>query len=396
MTPFHNYDPPSLAMMGIHRTGLVHVDTDTLITQHSCEMLARTLNTGHVIAFVGSGLSIAAGYPSWDEIIEKIARHLLDLIFVTGSSPIALAKGGESVNLLCQHLVHTEYGKYRKPRKNQTNADHIAQFVRDLFSASRRNFGHNQQRCLTQVLKMHLAALTGNRSRVVDAKRFVADALHNPPAGVTPSELKLVVAESCKKWIDRYFDDRASPSDPESIEVAIDEVYRGVDRGVPSKLLVQLRDQLGIRRFITLNYDDVIERSVFPTSEHTSLSYNDKDMGKLVEFGFCGDPSVRVLHLHGQAQSHPNEDVARAIGREELVLAERDYQRTYLLDDEISRISRRAFESLLSSNSLLFLGTGMTEEDVLRPFRRFLTERRPGEVQRPLFALLPERETTLR
>ncbi len=99
---------------------------------------------------------------------------------------------------------------------------------------------------------------------------------------------------------------------------------------------------------------------------------------ELVEFA-VGAPGVHVdiFHLHGRAQK-----------ADPLVVTERDYQATYLKNDESRRIFNEALDVIFGGNSVLFMGAGLSEADLMRPLRQFVSNRK-GPADRPVFALVP-------
>lgn len=170
--------------------------------------------------------------------------------------------------------------------------------------------------------------------------------------------------------------------------------------------------QLRIKRFLTTNYDLELERylehhdfrigaltddlvevpGTAPRRGRSSTIENRSRLGRLarsmvfrkdssaelIEFA-AGMPNIHtdIFHLHGRAGSD-----------DPLVATERDYQNTYLRTDETRRIFYEALDTIFTGNPVLFIGLGMSEADLLRPLRQFVSDHRGGEV-RPLFALLP-------
>jgi tetratricopeptide (TPR) repeat protein len=171
--------------------------------------------------------------------------------------------------------------------------------------------------------------------------------------------------------------------------------------------------QLGIRRFVTTNYDFEIERAfvnhlgsppgplfldeqrrVLPSSPTPqavaagsplvvgpvarSLSIEPIDPEALIQFAM-GAPGYEqgVFHCHGSARTPGSA-----------IVTERDYQRLYLRSDRRHTSLREAVELLLSANPVLFVGLGFQETDILRPLRQFVAERRGLDDERPLFALV--------
>lgn len=152
-------------------------------------------------------------------------------------------------------------------------------------------------------------------------------------------------------------------------------------------------DNLGVRRFITTNYDFEIERyfidagyRVFPPTDtaprqgqhrHDDFradgtggtlrdqSFVRERAAELVGFTIGNDrDDAAVFHLHG-----------RATRDEPLVITERNYMNLYLWEDEYRDTVNEGITMAFSSAPLIFLGLGMREADLLRPLRQFMSNR---------------------
>ncbi len=153
---------------------------------------------------------------------------------------------------------------------------------------------------------------------------------------------------------------------------------------------------LGIRRFITLNYDFEIERYFqdagyrsFPRKAEsihvevpeppdddasrtdglggvlTDRTFHRSTASDLVEFAVAEETDdAGVFHLHG-----------RATQKDSLVITERDYMDLYLLEDAQRDTVNEGIAMAFSSSPLIFLGLGMEEADLLRPLRQFMSNR---------------------
>ena len=406
----------SLADIGIQNVGLVSADTREQIDEDTVALLARTLNSGNVIGFIGSGVSAGYGYPSWHSLIKDIASFVLYryLVLRRRKHQPDFMQDSETINLLTQFvglsLVHGLQIKKPTGIERTSGAEHDGAVALSLYDAIRQ-LEHDAAtvddvlRCrLFENLEVIPDRLCENQQFDPTFKDLIAEQVGKDNVGEffeklrnttnLPSEndLRLVVAESCKKTLDRYLDlslpnakDGLNYSQRYSVDSVIKFFLKKKESDSKSEVLDTLYNVLGIHRFITINFDSEIEESCFGRPPDKQLTYNEKKLADLIDFGFSHDPKCRVFHLHG----------VNLTGGGELVIAERDYQETYLRDDSRSRTYRKTFESILRSNPLIFVGVGMTEDDVLRPFRRFLSERRVGEVQRPLFAIMGAPRSTL-
>lgn len=155
---------------------------------------------------------------------------------------------------------------------------------------------------------------------------------------------------------------------------------------------------LGVSRFITTNYDFEIERFFqdrgyrnFPSDKYSRDSFEQEILNQaskdtrsdslggvftdqtfarkkayqLTEFSIANDRlDASVYHLHG-----------RATKKESLVITERDYMELYLTQDKHRSTVDEGIYMAFSSSTLLFLGLGMGETDLLRPLRQFISNR---------------------
>jgi len=159
--------------------------------------------------------------------------------------------------------------------------------------------------------------------------------------------------------------------------------------------LLQLQERLEISRFLTTNYDLEIERlfkdqgyrhaleeadssSNFLTPSVQDLDFDNDHAGALIAFA-ARDRSRNsmVVHLHGRAKDDS-----------EIIVTERDYQRRYLRTDDTRYLVDDAISLTFGANPMLFVGSNMGEDDILRPLRQFMSG--PSRVgDRIAVALIP-------
>lgn len=178
-----------------------------------------------------------------------------------------------------------------------------------------------------------------------------------------------------------------------------------------SSPLAVLTDGLGIRRFLTTNYDVDIEkmlqergfapiwsngdvsRSDRPRFRYTNTSdplgalaservFSASKAAELIDFAIADeDKAYDLMHLHG-----------RAVPGEQMIVTESDYQQQYLQAGENGEIVRDALGLAFGANVNFFVGNGMSEDDILRPMRHFLSNRNDIS-ERVSIALLPSDKT---
>ena len=159
---------------------------------------------------------------------------------------------------------------------------------------------------------------------------------------------------------------------------------------------------LGLRRLLTVNYDleleryfrrhlrfniqsdeerpdtgdaflieDEQDRDVFFNSTGSRLvraEMQRTSASELLDFAIPHDEDVHLYYLHGRA-NFPSR-----IERNSLILSEGDYQRHYLENNLVRRGFDESLRALFAANTVIFLGIGMNEVDLLRPLRQFVSD----------------------
>jgi len=167
--------------------------------------------------------------------------------------------------------------------------------------------------------------------------------------------------------------------------------------------LLLLQERLQIGRFLTTNYDHEIDRMLIDqgfvgavgqkgivASPHAGGPMHRTFSTTVFEGGRAGDlvafsaqdrsRSCHVVHLHGRAEpSGINGNI---------VATEADYQRLYVRTDNDADLDQDAIRLAFGANPILFVGSNMGEDDILRPLREFMeTPTRVGD--RASVALIP-------
>lgn len=174
--------------------------------------------------------------------------------------------------------------------------------------------------------------------------------------------------------------------------------------------LLRLVRGLGVSRFITTNYDLDLERllcdlgfksgirqagtTVEPpgTVTRTALGAEARDAifsperaTEMIDFSLHGpDHAIDVVHLHG-----------RVTQPDSMLITDDDYLRQYLQRGAQSDLAEHAISLAFTSNPMVFIGSGVSEDDILRPLRQFLTERQ-SRSDRQAVALMPANGTEAR
>lgn len=187
----------------------------------------------------------------------------------------------------------------------------------------------------------------------------------------------------------------------------------GIHRPLLDPLMV-LQRWFGIRRFMTLNFDYLLEHALmlddvresrpapagFEVARREGLlndygasggvervfadglaaasdSYREGAAGRLFEFALNSpDYAVQILHLHGRA------DIP-----ESMLLTDSDYNRQYRRDRYKSTTLEQALDVTLTGNPILFVGIGLSESDITRALRELVSRSDAGP-QNPAFAVM--------
>lgn len=318
---------PKVPLIGIHQIGFDGAETPEEITSRTTQMIARSLNVRSTIAFVGSGISSAYGHANWDAYATELVEYTRKEL----------------------------EGKISEGHKRTLDA-----YVAGTTTETPTTLLHRSDRTLL-VLNLcdELFAAQGTE----EYEKFRA---HTAGEIVPKKQL-------------------ASNTDDD-----------------PFRLIIE---KLDIRRFLTTNYDcqieDALERilgceivsnhKAWPVEKDKShgavkpiarsLIHHSGNLEDLTQFAVAAPGyEMGVFHLHGVCGD-----------RESMVITERDYQRVYLQEDRDHRAFRDALQVAFAGNAILFLGMGMEEADLLRPLRQFVSETTRGGYERPLFALLPDK-----
>jgi len=230
---------------------------------------------------------------------------------------------------------------------------------------------------------------------------IVAAILSSMPASQSDKRLK--------GWVPKYIEKTPGRSVQQLIEENEPRRFRNetVDQDRdPLQLLV---NRLGVRRFITTNYDLDIEQMMLDrgyqlrstagqiTSGNNFIAesvnamearardfvFQEERAAHLIDFAVQdGRFALDVVHLHG-----------RATDGDDIVATEADYQRLYLRDESRKGRGRDLLDGAINlafrGNALLFVGNGMGEDDLLRPLRHFMSEGPSGR-ESDAIALLPD------
>jgi SIR2-like domain/MalT-like TPR region len=349
-----------------------------LIEQHASQIVCRALTTGRLAVFAGAGVTMAYGRMTWGQLLEQFYGTLSD---PDNTGPRHdfwqtlerwLWKGGavefhrDKYDYTITAQLFDEFWPERDKSLRESAATALATHAARLMQVQKHVAG--------SVTVKDERDITNGGIRAI-ARRV--DAFANQERAAISGYLELIKPAEAGP----------EPSDEEKLERAktLLKTYRstfagfGPDDGSPLSLLV---NALGVRRFITTNYDEEIEHAFeafdYPVNRvdsrgradpahygtmHSTASLTRDSTASAICFAVDGPRRhASVLHLHGVAKQPSS-----------LVVTEADYQRLYLDKHPTHDLIQNAISAAFAANPLLFVGSNVEEDDILRPLRQFVT-----------------------
>lgn len=386
---------------------LLEVATRELVEEHATFLLSRALNIGRLIAVVGAGVSASYGRTSWAELVDRIARKE-----VSKSSDLSQSHLVTAIKAQLEAILSEEEPNAYTVFQLADNLNNKLRVLQSLEGSQRVNVTSMRSDVaqMTQNDKQHMEHLckaAGGSVSITDmapprwehVDESIQEMLgqeHNPLKPIPPYMRVVFALEPCADRVQRYAEycNKYTPGELHRNDI----IARNRDP------LMHLLKTLRIRRFITTNYDAEIERlfrdegfrtppgsnsaweaspqKIDPTAPAArAIVFRSNEVGALTGFATQDrSPDVSVVYLHGRA------DESREY-IEDLVTSEFDYQRRYASSDESRVAIEEATQLAFGANPLLFVGNGMSEDDVLRQLRLLSSSSRL--LQRHGFALMP-------
>lgn len=373
----HPYRPSELSMEYIQERGEIS--------------LFRALNIKRVVGFIGSGVSVAYGRPTWSQLVRQA---------------VATAK-----------MAYSEYEKNindrnrDSPKSSQVNKYPIQELHRQLEAWENISSPSSEENILAIGLSEQLVTLLGDkyknsvrieyanslyisRKKALEVKSKIYGNFHNTMSiffhgkqfpRINPAKPEPFRTMIKSMDINRY----ATLNFDVEIEREFQKQYRTSNVSSDVSLFDQLchiddnftsnvgEEKCGASKkncvtteFSNGRYDDSLNRFPCNVDFHdgqgrtvNSVCLDGDNIGELVNFSlFARQYDAQVFHLHGRC------DRPRS-----MVLTEEDYKKTYFRSGEHNYTFDEALESLFQGNDILFVGVGMSEPDTIRPLRQFLS-----------------------
>lgn len=321
---------PADADYGLLQLGLDDLSDDE-VQSRVRRMIARALNTERAVAFVGSGVSVAYGYPSWRELARAVVNR----------TKCALQESGSSLGPRLETFD-------RFLQREWPSSDEVHFVLTECGDALQR------------------------QSHPLTVHRLIKDELAMVGASsVEKGPLKILIKQlGVRRIITTNYDATCSDALAEFIPGSPLELAE-CPRPAPLSVLHDVPHLLHAAR--TGCRADGGASAVYLETRPEALA-----LFAAAAPGY----EARVFHCHGTV------DDPRT-----MIVTERDYQRAYLSPAPASRAYRDAMQLLFSASPVIFLGLGLEEQDLLRPLREWVSSQ--GVLRdRPLFAVVhrPKRE----
>jgi SIR2-like domain len=376
-----------------HTSLELDISDPATLRQRAILDLLRAISIGRMIAFVGSGATGIYGYPTWDALCIDFAEKVLN-------HTRAAALSSPHLKLL-HNAIHNAIESAKAEKFASSDLLDLAQSVLE----GMQKLPHD---CPG---RKNISSL-----RAQLAEGFVAPARH------TVKSFRNRLTRYCKPGQDTdiiknelraLWPDALIPADLQAVaHLVMSNSPSMQPPGKNTRLatrrpyidpLARLQQSLQITRFATLNYDLEIERLLedgdFPYdsiaaqleghapprrdarsrmgARAVSITMRPSAADELLKFALQTSPdSTHVIHLHGSCNMP-----------ESMVVTQDAYNDLYVAENATRAAFEDAQQLIVSANAVLFVGTGMTEEDILRPMRLMSGKLR----NRPLFALMPSK-----
>lgn len=361
----------------------ITLDLDSIESQ-AARVLARGLRTQRLVAFVGAGVSMAYGRMTWGTFIEAVYDHLKSEIDAgKAETPLAHAVFDKVCN-----RIWPEKKDFLQSSAWSAKATVLASIFElqrqspaksDAVSADSEIEGERaiQLPAIKESSSRRLSDHGGFVQRLIDTLESLTPGVESEAQSNTPGQhggSKGDPARGLGGVLQLLLQSREAAKAPlkEGFNAALD--VQSLEDDSPLRHLIL---EWGVRRFLTTNYDREIERAleqfqflphssnagVVHANQHVVLNFDKRQTGRAVAFAVEGPRRhAVVMHLHGRA-SQP----------ESMVVTSSDYQDMYVDDHPARDLVTNATLANFAANPVLFVGSDVSESDVLHPLRQFIS-----------------------
>jgi tetratricopeptide (TPR) repeat protein len=360
--------------------------TKESIRYHVVAGLYRALNIGNLVGFIGSGVTIAYGRPTWSELVNGVYQYVkkyyngnddekikpfAQWVGVSPTAPSEIATFGLDELWRTLASFQDQGGKAAEPDGERLKI--ILEMCENLARAMDHYARQQGKQCYHAAgLRHHICQSIGRQKKV--------DPHPDPVAQIYRQlGIRRFLTVNYDIEIERFLRQKegfsAEPSDGKDIKKLISEPISDMLKDFDPRDPEKARNHpLFLDQANHLRSWDNIGRSI------ETVRLVESSLSDLITFAcFSGAHKSQVFHVHGRLDDPEN-----------LLVTEGDYQRVYLRSGVAQRTFEEALDTLFLGNDVLFIGLGMNESDLLRPLRQFVVTDRLADVEaRRVFALLP-------
>ena len=399
--------------------------TTPSISRHARVALYRALNLRRLIAMTGSGVTRAFGMPDWKDLSVLFAREtnrqIENCLEDKRSGIRAVARGTElqneigglvgQINRMCGSKCTAKIDTDRRKLRSLDDTTIIMDLCEEILKVLPDDADTGQSRLFLARKAFAQKFRLGEVEQVLVQLKMLFDvepaakrkvSLDGWTGRTRPlletALIQILQGREPQKLADElgtYFEHRKERGyEPAAFES--DRFGPEIDRD--RDVIAHVLDTARISRTLTLNYDVQLERSMlrrldvagFPEALEfedlckdyetpaahkkvfriesgmkrgvQSITLGQENIGDIASFAaYSRRYQYQALHLHGRFDDPAN-----------LVATQADYLSVYMNESPAREVFREVQEILFGGNDVLLLGIGMREEDVLRPFRRFV------------------------
>jgi tetratricopeptide (TPR) repeat protein len=296
-----------------------HLRGNLALKQKAIEEFVKASRSGRMVAFVGSYTSLEFGYLKWEEFLQKVTE--------TGSA-------------------------------------HVAEWAQ----AAKKRFATIDQNTIIDYELLLEAGFVSSMAAEEIGKMFTLDKHARPPIAIRPVNRPKfgktsTITEICEGLgIDRiitlnydlefehHLMTDPSTSNPNGLKAAYTELKKLKESAANSEFSQRMRK-------VTSDGKRVI-----------SDCFQRERADQLFSFAIhAPDTNAHIMHLHGRADA-PNT----------MVVNYSDYERQYRKSGITKLPFQHALKLLFAGNPIVFIGIGMSEEELLGTLRQFVSDDRPN------------------
>lgn len=380
-------------------------DPDYAKHQIALEMF-RSISVGKIIAVIGSGVTVPYGYDSWERFTDNLLAFITDAWKTqTSAASQATKKSSDSTAPLLTDAGLRLYAQYND-LMSLTSLSYIDK--RAICDALFTHLTEKGKKSLHQKYKEWFSL----RQRIEKNDAKIEALLESGDSVETQTPLQLCdenflptdlgrILELFRDALESHKSKKKKKRNPE-FEFKKKKLDSPLERISSSRNIVDplktLRASLRINRFATFNYDLEIEAMLedldYPYNELTradkeaihdtqsrlgsnarSISLSPQNTSELIALAAMpSSDDAMIVHMHGS--------VAKP---EDMVVTQREYNALYIDDYPGHSSFDDARRLMFGGNAILYLGVGLSEEDLMRPLR-YLASSMPD---RPIYALVP-------